>query len=565
VQDNPYPAQKPKSPLVQWPWGRLALAVVFGAALGAAVMPAEYGSEQLPMRAIGFDDGDRPSSSFENKPQLGRSTGPTVVPESGLPSFFVDSVADVEADMAFEKQTRILGRGAVPRGVILRRAALRPGGVLASPSEPRAQGKFLFTADDGAAYFVDRSLTPEAARERYREGWTVFENALGKLQAMPQRPLDPSAALQWHNFSWPSLLLDRFPLTLDQNVAGLRARRVDEFLFWSRRDIALGGGRSDDAAPACPAHQPSTLNVNRMWGYFEDDAYLAGRVALQDGAMDSRHPDLDDAAAGISVDRQREVGAQGDLLLSLHGTHVAGVMAARRNDFGVTGVAPGLRIEHFALPARDEGFGVELADALEGLARIERRVSNDSAVRVVLLAYAFEDDAPLLTARGTPLRDALEKLIRHDVVVVVPAGNGTIARRNSAVLPAALTPLLEGQRGLVVPVSATDICSERAWFSRLSPLASGTLLFAPGERIFSTFPGGDYGSLSGTSQAAAQVAAVVALGAHVAPSVPARVLIETLIRTAQPLSHISGRALMPDSWSFLQGLEQAQSRAQRSH
>lgn len=438
------------------------------------------------------------------------------------------------------------------RGVILRRGANVP-----ADSAPEPAGEVLFVADDGATYSVRHDLSLAESQGRFGPGWTVFENARGTLQSLPQRTLDPSVSLQWHNFSWPSLLLDRFPLSLDQSTPGLRMRRVDEFLFWMPRDFLPSALPEETTSSACPAHQPASLHVNRLWGYFDDDALLSGTVLLQDGGVDVAHADLRPVTRGAlqPASPSREVAP----LLSVHGTHVAGVMAARRNDFGVTGVAPGLQVETFSL-RESEGFTVELADVLEGIARIETRLSRASSdskkPRTVLMSTMFEDDVRHLTTRGTPLRDAMESLLKHDVIVVVPAGNGTPSTRGQASLPSALTPFLEGRKGILVPVAASDLCSDRAWFSRMAPLASGTLLFAPGERIFSTLPNGDYGYLSGSSQSAAQVAALLALGSHFAPHVPVRALVDALVRTAQPMPHINSRAFMPDAWSFLVEVEQ---------
>ncbi|MCA2961216.1 MAG: S8 family serine peptidase [Silvanigrellales bacterium] len=541
LENNPKPPQKTKS----LPLGlRALLALGAGGMIAAAFLP-----EAKEPKKPGF-------------PGIANSTFST---------FAAKAMSERGARANTQSSLRRLP--ARPRGVILRRSAH------ASTEEASEfAGSLLFVADDGATYTFRDDLSLSDARSRFGQGWTVFENARGFLQSLPQRTLDPSVSLQWHNFSWPSLLLDRFPLSLDQSTPGLRMRRVDEFLFWMPRDFLPDSLPQDTAMSACPAHQPSSMHVNRLWGYFDDDALLGGTVLLQDGSVDRSHADLGEQGKRISSRSKESTAEKSNVeksnvekrpssLLSAHGTHVAGVMAARRNDFGVTGVAPGLEVEVFPLKEGD-GFSVELADVLAGLSSIEKRLAESSsgsraarkaprsAPRTVLLSALFEDDVVHLTTRGTPLRDALESLLKHDVAVVVPAGNGTPVSRLAATLPSALTPFLEGRKGILVPVAASDLCSGRAWFSRVAPLASGTLLFAPGERIFSTLPNGDYGYLSGSSQAAAQVAAVLALGAHFAPNVPVRSLVESLVRTAQPLPHVAARAFMPDAWSFLVEIEQ---------
>jgi subtilisin family serine protease len=78
---------------------------------------------------------------------------------------------------------------------------------------------------------------------------------------------------------------------------------------------------------------------------------------------------------------------------------------------------------------------------------------------------------------------------------------------------------------------------------------------APGERIFSTLPQNDFGFMTGTSAAAAQVAAVLAMTSAQFPDVEMKTQVHTLIRSASPLaSQVNDRLLSFDAPAYVQGL-----------
>gem|GEM_PF-627088 len=541
MKDTLSRSERPKLP--RWPV-TAGVGVVLGAVLGVVSMMGMSRESGEP--ALG-----RPELSA-------RSTSRSIPTTSNpAPKTVVHAARKESTPSGAPESLRVIVRA--PHGV-------RP------PADLKFDSLFETTSH---SYWLAHGLSVTAARTRLSETYAVFADSEGRLQAVqavqPQRSIDPSVPLQWHNFGWPSLLVDRFPHTLDQNTVGLREKHGDEFVSWARGRAPRATHLADKIAPACPAHQPASLHVNRLWRTEGIEEALSGRVILHDGPIDSAHGDLQGAIVPLGGNGE-PLPYSSASLLGPHATHLAGVMAARRNDSGVTGVAPALTVEAHTVTGQRSGFGVALSDVVQGIARIERRVKQLAAVSpaerepaVVLLGYAFDEDVVHNTARGTPLRDALEILLSHDVVVVVPSGNAENETRNEPALPAVLAPFFEGTRGVLLPVSASSLCSERAWFSRRANLASGVEVFAPGERIFSTLPGSDYGTLSGTSQAAAQVAAVIAVGARLAPSLTARSLVASLLRTAQPLARVDALALMPDAWSFAQDVGEMQRKSMRNH
>ncbi|MEA1894125.1 MAG: S8 family serine peptidase [Euryarchaeota archaeon] len=167
-----------------------------------------------------------------------------------------------------------------------------------------------------------------------------------------------------------------------------------------------------------------------------------------------------------------------------HGTHVAGIIAAEKNNVGVVGVAPNASL--YAIRVLDSaGFG----NASWVIAGIEWAVDNDMDVVVMSLSTSVDSQS---------LREACHNAFGAGVLLVAAAGN---THGGNVTYPA--------RYDSVIAVTATDPGDNRA---SLSPIGQEIELAAPGVNIRSTFVGGSsYGNLSGTSQAAPHMAGTAAL------------------------------------------------------
>jgi len=203
-------------------------------------------------------------------------------------------------------------------------------------------------------------------------------------------------------------------------------------------------------------------------------------VAVLDTGVAFDHPDLEarivdhySAVGGASEDRNG------------HGTHVAGIIAGSGIPNGVYGVAPRAGLAAVKV-LRDDGSG-QLSDVIDGL------------------SWCVEKGVPVANlSLGTPLshpllKEAVSRAAKKGLLVVAAAGNSG-PRENSLEYPAAY--------GAVVSVGACDHAGEIAPFSSRGP---GLDLCAPGKDIYSTWLGGGYRRLDGTSMAAPHVAGVAAL------------------------------------------------------
>jgi hypothetical protein len=230
------------------------------------------------------------------------------------------------------------------------------------------------------------------------------------------------------------------------------------------------------------------------------------KVAVIDTGVDYGHPDL---AGRIARTGNFVAGDGGAGRGDIHGTAVAGVVAAvAGNDLGIAGVAP--EADLFALRAcRQTAPRLPAAEC-------------DSFSLAKAFDFAVSEGAQVVNLSLTGPRDPLlarliGAAVRRGVTVVAAARDGAAPEAD---FPAALPEVLAVRSG--VPGR--------------SPPAAGRVLVAPGVDIITTFPGGGYDFLSGSSLAAAHVSGVAALLLERRPGLSPENLARLLRETARPPS-----------------------------
>ncbi|MFJ4671122.1 S8 family peptidase [Kitasatospora purpeofusca] len=300
------------------------------------------------------------------------------------------------------------------------------------------------------------------------------------------------------------------------------------------------------ALPANPAQSATTLTESNRWDMTQikaDQAWAvstgssAVKVGVLDTGVDDQHQDLApnfDAADSASCaygKADTRTGAWRDV--DTHGTHVAGTIAAAKNGKGVIGVAPGVKIA-----------SVRIAEPTSTLFFAENTVcgfvwAGDHGFKVTNNSYYTDpwqfncpdnlDQAAIIEG----VRRAQAYAEGKGSLQVAAAGNSNYDLANKTTDSDSPNDSTKVTR--TITNACIDIPTELPGVVTVSAMASGTGkasysnfgrgvidVAAPGgdgaTGVYSTLPGGKYGTKSGTSMASPHVTGVAALIASANPT-----------------------------------------------
>ena len=265
-----------------------------------------------------------------------------------------------------------------------------------------------------------------------------------------------------------------------------------------------------------PEHEVTPFGIQRI-GLPAKDDYSGIDVAVIDTGVDTLHPDLNvvggvdcTAAYGASPDYNDYYG---------HGTHVAGTIAAKKNGYGVVGVAPNARI--WSVRVLDDSGSGSFASVLCG---IDYVAEHGDVIDVANMSLG--GGGPKTSCGGSdPMHNGI-CIATEKTVFVVAAGNSSAdsdsfvpASYDEVITVSAFTDF-DGQAGMagVAPQNncyAYSVDDHLASFSNYGPAVD---IAATGVCVFSTVPsrlvgvGGvdpQFGYASGTSMATPHVAGCI--------------------------------------------------------
>jgi len=213
-----------------------------------------------------------------------------------------------------------------------------------------------------------------------------------------------------------------------------------------------------------------------------------------------------------------------DLLPSSgHGTHVAGIIGARAEaSKGFDGMCPDIKLYDFRVLAKTlEDTEFAIIAALQYIRYLNERHSF-TTIHGANLSLSIPHDVRNFACGRTPICDECERVVDSGVVVVAAAGNlgyHTFETKDGSYEGYTAFSITDpGNADGVITVGATH----RFWphtygvsfFSSRGPTGDGRMkpdLVAPGERIQSCLPKGEWGELDGTSMAAPHVSGAAAM------------------------------------------------------
>jgi len=259
-----------------------------------------------------------------------------------------------------------------------------------------------------------------------------------------------------------------------------------------------GGGSSKPGGGSTQPPQTTPWGITRVGG---GTITPSGTAWIIDTGIDFAHPDLqslvDTKRSKTYVSRTSSANDDNG-----HGSHVAGIIAALDNGIGVIGVAPGAQL--VAVKVLDRNGSGSYSAVIAGVDYVAANGKIGDVVNMSLGGPPSDAlDAAVLNA-STPTSS------KPDFVkFALAAGNETDYASNHS--PARVN----GPN--IYTISAMNSYNNWAsWsnFSDANSVNNSPIDFcAPGVSIYSTYKGGGYATLSGTSMAAPHVAGLLLIGA----------------------------------------------------
>lgn len=226
-------------------------------------------------------------------------------------------------------------------------------------------------------------------------------------------------------------------------------------------------------------------------GGFIDGSAKTTWIWILDTGIDLTHPDLNVQTnatfAKSFVPGQTVQDGKG------HGTHCAGIAAAKNNTFGVVGVSAGAKV--VPVKVLDNSGSGSYSWLIAGLNHVAMHDIPGDVVSMSLGGYGWSNCENAMPA----LRDAVRNLGNAGTYVCMAAGNdyGDAVKN--------LPGCINGTRVYTVgSIDCSNVCSSFSNFN-------GNVVdwVAVGQSVYSTYKGGVYATMSGTSMATPVVAGII--------------------------------------------------------
>ena len=266
-------------------------------------------------------------------------------------------------------------------------------------------------------------------------------------------------------------------------------------------------------------------------------AYQAGATgrgvtaAVIDSGVDQNSLEFAGRISSLSADLAGSRGIQDE---GGHGTAVAGVLLAAKNDTGMHGVALAATL----LVARTDtpGSCTNTTGPDAGCSHADNNIARGVDLAVTARARVINMSLGGSPANST-LRAAISRATAAGIIIVISAGNDGVTDPAAAINPDLLAQIANDPiaRGLVLIAGATDSNKVLADFSNKAGTGSAYYLTALGVRVQANDETGTAFRWSGTSFSAPVISGAVALLAQAFPNLTGAQIVDLLLRTTTDL------------------------------
>ncbi len=235
------------------------------------------------------------------------------------------------------------------------------------------------------------------------------------------------------------------------------------------------------------------------------------RIGVVDTGVDFNHPDLRGKLLhGVNLIHTNRLPVDDNG----HGTHIAGIIAAGSRTRGMTGVAPGAMLA--PIKAFDHNGSAFVSDIILA---IEWCIANK--MNIINMSFGMRK-------RNKALLNAVTNASQAGIIIVASSGND--GKQRTIDYPARYTH--------TIAVGATAKMRKIAPFSNRGAAID---IYAPGDKIVSAWPQGNYNEMSGTSMATSHVSGAIALLLSLYPKLTPYQIKSIIKRSIQPLRNYKAR------------------------
>lgn len=352
----------------------------------------------------------------------------------------------------------------------------------------------------GCAFASGEALAASTATEQWVPGRLLVQPNPGLSEAELTKILKTHGAKSVGKIESINVHIVELPAKASEKAVAALMSKNPHLKFAERDMIVTPEGTANDTYFASKGWHLNIIGAPTAWDQSSGDGVI---IAILDSGIDASHPDF----AGQLLSGWNFYDGNSDLTdVTGHGTQVAGTAAAATNNgIGVASVAGGAKI----LPVRiaSPTGGAMYSTMAQGLT-----YAADNGARVANISYGG-------ARSSSTVHSAADYLRNKGGLVTVSAGNTSAEE-------------LVAASDSVIAVSATTSSDIKASWSSWGAYVD---VAAPGSSVYSTFNGGTYGSISGTSIAAPVAAGVIALMMSANPALPGAQIQQMLFSSAKDL------------------------------